>query len=125
MDILIDTSFILTCIKSKIDFISQANNFNLRINFVIPEEVLEEIKRISLRRKEKVEDKKAARVALDLIRSYNFTMIKLNNKKVDKGIIYYLNQNKDCVLASLDRGLRGDIKNRVLTIKGIKQLELI
>ena len=128
MEILLDTNFVVTCVKEKIDFDSQINEItDEKVNWIIPEDVLEEIKDLSQRKGLKILDKRSAEVALDLIRIIDKKEIKLggNNPNVDVKIANYLNKNKDLVLATLDKGLKKRIKNKILTIRSRKKLEIV
>jgi len=126
MEILLDTSFIISCVRQKIDFITVVNElFDQKIDFLLPREVLSEIKTISVRSGEKRVDKQAARVALDLIDISEFKLIKLNDKVVDRGITNYLLNNPKIMLATLDRGLIARSGGEALTIKGNKSIEVL
>jgi len=125
MKILLDTNFILTCIKQKIDFANLAEErFTEKIEWVIPLEVVEELNKIK-ENKGKTEDKNAADLALQIISQLKSEKIKLNNKKVDDGLVNYLYKNKSVILATLDRGLKKRVKSKILIIRGKKGLEII
>ncbi len=125
MEILLDTNFILTCVKQKIDFNSAANEiFDKKIEWLIPEEVIEELKKLSERKGEKTKDKESAKLSLELIKIIPHKTIKLNNQNVDKGIIDYL-KNKDIILATLDKKLKERAGVKILSIRGKKDLEII
>lgn len=125
MEILLDTNFILSCINQKIDFISYANMLiQEKIEFLLPEEILEEIQILSKRKGERIKDKQSARIALELVKLSNFKKINLNNQNVDDGIVNYLKNNKNIVLASLDKVLRSRVRNKTLTIFGSKELKI-
>lgn len=126
MEILLDTNFILSCVKQKLDFVNYASeNIECNVNFIIPREVIFEIKTISERKGEKLLDRQAAKVSLDLIRVSNFKEIILRSRNVDRGIIGYLNKNPKVAVATMDNGILKRIKNSVLTIKQKKRLEIL
>ena len=125
MKILLDTNFILSCVRQKIDFYNYINeNYDEGVEFLVPEEVLEELKKISERKGEKIKDKESAKVILKIIEKLRIKKIKLNKKHVDDGIVNYL-KNKKIILATLDRDLKKRVKNKILTIRGKKKLEII
>ncbi len=125
MEILIDTNFILTCVKQKIDFTSCADElFNKKISWIVPKEVLEELKDISKRKGEKIPDKNSAILGIEIINRLNPKIIELKNKNVDLGIVNYIFGN-DIILASLDRGLKSQVNNKILTIRGKNSLEIL
>tara|TARA_Y100000310_G_scaffold344950_1_gene460717 strand:+ start:3240 stop:3611 length:372 start_codon:yes stop_codon:yes gene_type:complete len=123
MKILLDTNFILTAVKQKIDFNSLANKlFDKKIEWVIPIEVLQELKKLAERQGEKIADKEAAEVALQLVE--NFDQVPLGTDTVDNGIVRYA-KNNQVIIATLDKNLKKRFDNKILTIRGKKSLEII
>ena len=122
MKILLDTNFILTCIKQKIDFENIAEEkISENVEWIIPIEITEELIKIK-ENKGKTIDRNAANLALQLILKLKAERIKLGNKKVDDGLVNYLDKNNEIVLATLDKNLKKRVKNRILTIKNKKSL---
>jgi len=109
--ILLDTNFILTCIKQKIDFFEYLNLEGYSI--IIPEEVIKELEKL---KKE---------FALKLIESSKFKKISLKGRIVDNSIIKYAKENPEIIIATLDRGIQKKIKNRKMIVRNKKQLEII
>jgi uncharacterized protein len=111
--ILLDTNFILTCIKQKIDFFEEITLIGIPI--IIPEEVITELKKLkqeqALRLLENEKDK--------------FQKIKLEGKNVDNAIIKYAKENQEIIIATLDREIKTKVKNRKMIIRDKKQLEII
>lgn len=125
MEILLDTNFIIACVRQKIDFFSRANEIiDDQIKWVVPFEVMAELEDISKRKGEKIVDKNAAKIGLEMIRVISPTIINVKDKNVDEGIRKYI-EGKNIVLATLDRGLRKKIKNSILTINNVKELEVL
>ena len=124
MKILLDTNFILACVRQKIDFVSLADEmFDEEVEWVVPMEVEGELKDLAGRRGEKIEDGDAARVGLQLVK--NFDKVPLGMKNVDAGIVRYAKNNK-VVVATLDRELKEKLKgNKILTIRAGKKLEVV
>ena len=122
MKILLDTNFILTCIKEGIDFDTLANEIlDRRIEWLIPHEVEKEITAIS---KSQGAKKQQAKVALELLKNLKHKQAKLEDPNVDMGIAKYVNQH-GIILATLDRKLKSRVKGKILTIRGKKSLELV
>lgn len=122
MKILLDTNFILTCIKEGIDFNTLANElFDRRIEWLIPHEVEKEITAIS---KSQGAKKQQAKIALDLLKNLKHKRAKLEDHNVDAGIAKFVNQH-GIVLATLDRKLKSRVKGKILTIRGKKSLEIV
>lgn len=118
----LDTNFILTCAKQKIDFLDEVKLMGLEV--LIPEEVLEEIKRIMGSGK-KFHFRENARLALKILNKNEFKKIKLGTEDVDKGLVNFAEKNKDVIVATLDRELKKKIKRPKLVIRGKKRLEVI
>jgi rRNA-processing protein FCF1 len=118
---LLDTSFILTCIRQKIDFFEEIKFQGIQI--LIPEQVITEIKRIS-ESKKKLRFREEAKLALELLKKSKFTRINLKSKNTDKGISNYSKEH-DVIVATLDKELKQKVKGQKLVIRGKKKLEII
>ena len=113
MKILLDTNFILTCIRQKIDFFEDI--YLMGMHIIIPKEVIKELEKL----------KKES--ALKLLRKEKgkFKRIFLSGKNVDNSIIRYAKENPSVIIATLDKGLKTKIKNKKMIIRGRKKLEII
>jgi rRNA-processing protein FCF1 len=109
--ILLDTNFILTCIKQKIDFFEEIPLMGIQI--IIPKEVIGEI--IKLKKES----------ALSLLSKSKFKEISISGKIVDNAIIKYARENPGIIIATLDRDIQKKTRNRKMIIKGKKKLEII
>lgn len=124
MDILIDTNFILTCAKQRIDLFSQIKNLFGNERIIVPQQVLDELKNLSSKKALTVKERESAKLAIDMINSNLTFIIDLKTKNVDQGIINYSNKN-NIYLASLDKILKNNIKNskiKFLTIREKKRI---
>jgi len=119
---ILDTSFILTCIKQKIDFFEQIENEGLRI--IIPKQVIREIEKITSS-KQKLHFRENAKSVLKLFKKNNFKKIDLKTKHVDAGLIKFAKENPEIIIATLDREIKNKILNSKLVIRGKKKLEII
>ncbi|MFH1238090.1 MAG: hypothetical protein ABIH79_02595 [archaeon] len=127
MKILLDTNFVLTCVKQKIDFYSITNDFSEEsIEWIVPQEVLEELKNLKDKKNIKVKEKNAAKLSLEILKTIKPQVIKLRgrNPNVDIKIVNYLLGTK-IVLATLDKDLKKRVANKILTIRNKKNLEII
>jgi rRNA-processing protein FCF1 len=113
---LLDTNFILTCVRQKIDFFEEL--FLLGIHIIIPEQVIREIKKFEKKKSE-------AKISLVLLEDNEFEYVNLGNGKVDDLIIKYARKNPKVIIATLDAGIKNKIKNNKLIIRGRKKLEII
>ena len=113
---ILDTSFILSCIRKKIDFFEQIPSRGMKI--IIPRQVIEEIKGLSKSEPE-------AKIALSLLKKNSFMKIDLETKNVDNGIIKTAKENQGYVIATLDREIKDKTENQKLIIRGERELEII
>ena len=127
MKILLDTNFVLTCAKQKIDFESLSHDMvDETIEWLVPQDVLNELGNIKDRVGTRNEDRLASETSFKVLQSINPKIIELpgKNPNVDIKIINYI-LGTDIVLATLDKNLKSKIDNQVLTIRGKKKLEII
>ena len=127
MKILLDTNFIVSSAKLKIDFPSLANEItDEKIEWLVPQDVLNELGNLKDRKGTKVADKNAAKLGFEILQSIKPEVIELpgKNPNVDIKIVNYI-MDKDLILATMDKNLKSRVKNKILTIRGKKSLELI
>jgi rRNA-processing protein FCF1 len=127
MKILIDTNFAITCAKNKIDFPSLTEEIiDQKIEWLVPQDVLNELGNIKDRTGIKVADKNAAKVSFELLQSLNPEILNLpgKNPNVDMKIVNYI-IDKEIVLATMDKNLKSRVNNKILTVRGKNNLELI
>lgn len=116
---ILDTSFILSCIRNKIDFAEYL--FLEGYEIIIPTQVITEIK--------KFKDKKPeANLALRILENGKFNVQDLKNsggRTTDKKIINYANAHENTIVATLDREIKSKTKNKKLVIRGKMKLEVV
>ncbi len=110
--IILDSSFILTCIKQKIDFFEEL----VGTQILIPKQVINEIKNLK---------NSNSKLALKLLEKNKFRKIDLGKTHVDKLIIRFAKENPKTIIATLDREIKNKTKNQKLIIRGKKKLEII
>ena len=108
MEVLLDSSFIISCMKRKIDFISQLEELGFRI--VVPREVLQEMK--DLRQKVTHDERTAIDLGLKLIENRKVKKVGIGNGRVDEHLIK--KGREGAYIASLDNAIKKMIPNRVL-----------
>lgn len=114
--VLLDTSFILSCVRNKIDFFEDISLMGIKI--IIPKEVISEIERF---RNKKAE----ADTALALLSKNKFEKISLGKGHVDKKIINYANNENDLIIATLDKEIKEKVLSNVMVIREKKRLEIV
>ena len=120
--VILDTNFILSCIREKIDFFEDLTFKGFRIQ--IPKQVIFEIERI-LNSNKKLKFRNEARIALKLLETNPFRKIDLKTKNVDSGLVKLSKKDPGITIGTLDRELKRKIKNPKIVIRGKKQLEVI
>ena len=117
MEVLLDSNFLLTCIKQKIDFFEDTKLMGIRI--IIPKQILNELKILEQR------SNSNARIALKLLKEEDFREIDLQDSKTDRAIIKFAKKNPSVIIATLDKEIQDKTKNKKLIIRGKKKLEII
>lgn len=113
---ILDTSFILSCVKQKIDFLEDLELKGIRI--LVPYQVVEELKKLS-------EKNLNAKLSLKILQTRKFKNIDLKQKNVDNGIIDFAKENPDFLVATLDRIIKKKTKNSKIVIRGKKKIEIL
>jgi rRNA-processing protein FCF1 len=116
MEVLLDSSFILSCVKKGIDFISQLEEQGFVVK--VPNEVIEELK--DLRLETRHIEREAIAIALTLFEQRSVKKIKLGNKKVDQGLIEY--GKKGYYIATLDRAIKRSVPHSVVIFDAQKKV---
>lgn len=119
--VILDTNFILVCVKQKIDFFRDIPEMGIQI--IIPKQVIEEIKRVANSTK-KLKFRDHARLAQVILEKNKFEEINITGKYVDKGLIKYSKEHPRLIIATLDKDIKKKTANSKLVIRGKKKLEI-
>ena len=112
MEVILDTSFIISCLKKKIDFMKDLKELGFKI--IVPREVIQELKDLNQRSGQPREEKAAIGVALEIFSSKDVNKVGFGEGKVDEILIK--KGIEGAYIATLDRGIKRKIKNRVVII---------
>jgi len=112
--ILLDTNFVISCIKNRIDFFDELKYQGYEL--YVPMQVLREL--------EKLKDY-SAKVAIQILENKEIKKINLEVNYVDEGIARFCEKNKEFILATLDEDLKDRVSNPKMIIRNRKSLELI
>tara|TARA_Y100000310_G_C20558704_1_gene751914 strand:- start:291 stop:656 length:366 start_codon:yes stop_codon:yes gene_type:complete len=118
MEVLLDSSFVIACLRSKIDFLTELEEKGFKV--VLPREVLQELK--DLRIKKPFDDRVAIDLALDLFERRRVKKTTIGNGKVDDMLIAKGKQG--IYIASLDRVIKRSVPNMVVIDKASKSVEI-
>ena len=128
MEVILDTNFLLSCVKQKIDLFEQIESIFPGAELVVPKQVIEELETLKNRRELKVKERESAYIALQLIEK-NIKKIKILEFEggADRVIMNYSLSNKNIVVATLDGGIKKHLKNKVklLSIRSKKRIVVI
>jgi rRNA-processing protein FCF1 len=119
--VVLDTNFILSCLRKKIDFFELIPPMGMSI--MIPLQVIDELRKFSLQGRGSL--KQEAKFAMMLFEKKKFKRVDLRTNNVDEGLIKLAEKNNNYVIASLDRQIKTRTKNPNLVIRGDKELEVI
>ncbi|MDO8563572.1 MAG: hypothetical protein AABW82_01395 [Nanoarchaeota archaeon] len=108
MEAILDTNFIVSCMKNGIDFFSHLEEAGFKV--AIPKEIVEELK--DLRHKVKHDDGIAVDLALALLEKRDFKRINLGKGKVDDRLIHLGKQG--AYIATLDSYIKRSVPNTVI-----------
>src|SRR3989344_1731752 len=118
MRVLLDSSFIISCVRKKIDFINDLKAMGFRI--IVPKEVIQELKDLKTRKGKSRENKLAIDIGLGLIERGDVGRASLGGNKVDDGLI--IEGKNGAYIASLDVGIKRNVPNRVIISRSKKGL---
>ena len=113
MRVLLDSSFIVSCVRNRIDFLSQLEEQGFKV--IAPREVMQELKDLKSESKTSHDDRIAINVALDLLSKRNIGKIKIGGKNVDEGLI--MRGREGYYVATLDAGIKRKIPNKVIIFR--------
>jgi len=116
MKILVDTNVLVYSAKNGFDLFSELKNFGAT-NILIPKKVVEELDQLS-KNASKGSDKRAAKLAMQIINYSEIKLIEIDSGHTDDAIISYSKKNNNIVLTN-----DSDLKKR-LTAENIKVLTL-
>lgn len=122
LQVILDTNFIVSCVRQKVDFFEEIPLMGIQI--VIPKQVIKEIKKLA-EKSESAKTREEAELSLKVLKKNRFRTLKLGYNEVDKGIIAFAQENPEVIIATLDKDLKKSITNKKLVIKGMKKLEVI
>lgn len=113
MNVLLDSSFILSCIRGRIDFLSQLEEQGFTVQ--VPREVMQELKDLKVKDKTSRDDKIAIDVALEMIEKRKVKKISMGEGNVDDWLIR--KGNEGYYIATLDAGIKNKIPGKVIIFR--------
>lgn len=122
MEVILDTSFIISCIRKKIDFLSQLEEQGFKV--VLPREVMQELKDVRTNSRQSREDRNIAILALGMIEKNKVKKMtmgrRMNEEKVDDALIR--KGKEGFYIATLDNVIKRAISNKVVIFNAKKSV---
>lgn len=111
MDVLLDTSFIVSCVKRRIDFFDELSTLGFRV--VVPKEVLQELKDLKMKKGVARPTREAIDVAFEMIESNKDVKTKsIGGRYVDEGLIE--KGKAGAYVATLDSEIKHAVPNIIV-----------
>ena len=125
MKVLLDTNFIMTCVKQKIDFFDRLDVLGFAI--LIPKQVIGELEKVYGNKNKKLKNRDLAEISLKILNANKerFVCLDLGKKHVDKLIVKYANEHPRLVVATLDSELKKKLKNSKMVIRDMRKLVVV
>ena len=105
MQVILDSSFIISCVRDRIDFVNQLKDQGFVA--VVPREVLQEMKDLRISNRSSREDRLAIDVALEMIEKNKVKKTTLGEGKIDDFLIK--KGQEGSFIATLDNGIKKKI----------------
>ncbi|MEK6915276.1 MAG: hypothetical protein AABW89_01900 [Nanoarchaeota archaeon] len=113
MQVLLDSSFIISCVRDRIDFLAQLQEQGFTP--VVPREVLQEMKDLRISNRSSREDRLAIDVAFDILEKSKVKKTTLGEGKIDDFLIR--KGQEGIFVATLDNGIKKRIPKKVIIFK--------
>jgi len=117
--IILDTNFILTCVRQEIRLFEQLKDIYPGEKIIVPEIVIQELNHLAKNIKLKMSERESADLSLQLIGRESILILDLPEEKADDAIVNYALKNSGTIVASLDKGMMKRLKRKAkfLTIR--------
>ncbi|MEK6894285.1 MAG: hypothetical protein AABX10_02385 [Nanoarchaeota archaeon] len=113
MQVILDSSFIISCVRDRIDFLTQLAEQGFIP--VVPKEVFQEMKDLRISNRSSREDRLAIDVALEMLEKGNVKKMSLGSGKVDESLIK--KGLEGIFIATLDNGIKKKIPKKIVIFK--------
>jgi rRNA-processing protein FCF1 len=120
MEVILDSSFIISCVREGIDFIEQFETLGYKM--VVPREVMQEMKDLRLNSKSSHEDRFSIDIALELIRMNKLKKMTIGQGTVDDKLIHL--GKKGIYIATLDKAIKKQVPNKFVISTSTKSVVL-
>ena|SRR3989344_7273703 len=120
MEVVLDTSFIISCIKRKIPFIQRLLEMGFN-RIGVPRRVMQELK--DLRTRSPRAEKEAIEIALRILEDNDsIKSVHIPSDNVDRGLV--LKGKEGVYIATLDKEIKRNVSNRVVIRDATNSIEI-
>ena len=109
--VILDTSFIISCVKQKIDFFEKLEHDGFQV--FVPSQTIDELMGLG------------AQLSLNILGKQKFNLVNISGRDADAAIISFAKKNPQSIVATLDVELQKKLKNQKMIIRGKKRIEII
>ncbi len=121
--ILLDTNVLLIPYQFNIDIFSEINRIcQFKYKLYVLDKIIDELKSIQKDKRQKLKNKNAAKLALQLIKAKKINIIKTKKDKPVDDLIAAL---KGYIIATQDINLKKRLKTKIITLRAKKKLIII
>jgi len=113
MEVLLDSSFIISCIRERIDFLEQLSEQGFKVK--IPREVMQEMKDLRKKSRLSQDSRKAIDVAMKMFEQRKVKKISMGEGPVDDWLIK--KGQEGYYIATLDGGIKNKVPNKIIIFR--------
>jgi len=121
MEVLLDTSFIVSCVMKRIDFLEELEKLGFTPK--VPKEVMQEMKDLKTKEKTSRKEREAIGIAFQMLEAKKVKKANLGGGNVDDGLIS--KGSEGIYIATLDRGVKMRVPNKVVIDNSRKSLKIV
>lgn len=118
MEVILDTNFIISCIRKKIDFLSQLEEQGFKV--AVPREVLQELKDVRRDKKTSRDDRTAIDLAMEMLLNKKIKKMSLGSGKVDNWLVQ--KGNDGYYIATLDKDVKHHVPRKIVIFNAQKRV---
>lgn len=120
MDVFLDSSFIVSCVMKRIDFIEELRGMGFRV--LVPREVLDELKDLRLKDKTSRRERESIDIAFKMLEEFAVKKKTIGGRNVDDALVS--KGAEGFYIATLDRGIKVRVSNLVVIDSARKGLKI-
>ena len=112
MEAILDSSFIISCVRKRIDFLEALREIGFRA--AVPKGVLQEMKDLKMKDGTSRLDREAIDIAFEMLSGRDVKKIRVGGRTVDEGLI--AKGRSGIHIATLDRAIKREVPNKIVIL---------